>query len=116
MSGSSEDSDLENEWVERWVIVFTFTKKFPSSYLKMTGVVLSTASLENPASVSRFFSPKCPKGILVMSNKYSSRNHTVTVTALGYKGHNVNIWKHKEKRLISHNLPNFLVFTSDYKL
>ena len=33
MSGSSEDSDLENEWVERWVIVFTFTKKFPSSFL-----------------------------------------------------------------------------------
>ena len=49
VSGSSEDSDLEDEWVERWVINISIISFLSPSCLlpgaEITEVLLSTASL-----------------------------------------------------------------------
>ena len=53
VSGSSEDSDLEDEWVERWVINI-YHKKFPFSCLTPTwsGDCRSLAVLSLPGTLA----------------------------------------------------------------
>ena len=43
VSGSSEDSDIEDDWVERYVVYKNKSFLVRASYLEMTEVVLSKA-------------------------------------------------------------------------